>query len=105
MHQISFKEIRCKEIIIVLITIILIIMIAVIRLYLDFRRFVSLNLIYCLHFLMDYLLDYFVDLTLSNSSFNLLLRHQGQIIVKVIIVMSVYLEDCSNHLNLDFIIN
>lgn len=59
------------EIIVVLIAIILIIMIEVIKLFLDFRRFVSLNLIYCLHFLMDYLLDYSVDLALSNSSFDL----------------------------------
>ena len=78
-------------------------MIEVIRLFLDFRRFVSLNLIYCLHFLVDYLLDYSVGLALSNSSFDLLLGHLGQIFVKVIIVMLAYLEDCFNHLSLDLI--
>ena len=78
-------------------------MIEVIRLVLDFRRFVSLNLIYCLHFLMDYLLDYSVDLALSNSSFDLLLGHLGQIFVEVIVVMLACLEGCSNHLRLDLI--
>ena len=63
MHQTDSKEISYKEIIIefISITIILIIMIVIIKLFLNFRRYVSLNLFDYWYLLKGYLLDYFVD--------------------------------------------